>query len=129
MGLRRLRARLDQLQSNANFTMAQAQELISIAKALTDDLQDGVGVTINVDANAAKTLMGLVMGKAGTLPISVQVDPTIDSLPHRICDFEGGSHDGKRYSISDTGNTSITLAGDQGPETFQWDGKKFVYVG
>ena len=72
MGLRRLRGRLDQLQGNANFTMAEAQALIA-------DLQDGFGVTIEIDEGAAKTLMGILLGQAGTLPVKVKIDPTVDN--------------------------------------------------
>ena len=72
MGLRRLRGRLDQMQGNANFTMAMAQDLIA-------DLKDGFGVSIEIDAGAAQTLVGLLMGKAGTLPLKVKIDPEVDA--------------------------------------------------
>ena len=73
MGLRRLRNRLDQLQGEANQTMALAQDLIA-------DLQDGFGVTVELDENAAKTLaMMLLKGKAGKLPLTIKIDPKIDS--------------------------------------------------
>ena len=124
MSLRRLRGRLDQLQSNANFTMAQAQELIAIGKALADDLADGVGVTVNVDAHAAQTLVSLLMGKPGKLPLSVQIDPAVDTLPSKVADFVGGPHDGKRYSIPDTDNTTITL---KGGHRYDWDGRAFRF--
>ena len=71
MGLRRLRGRLDQLQGNANFTLAEAQALI-------DDLKDGFGVTIELDENAAQKLMDVFTGKGRKIPVTIKVDPTID---------------------------------------------------
>jgi len=132
---RRLRGRLDQLQShanatmsNANFTLGQAQELMKLGEALIEDLQDGVGVTVHVDAAAATTLMGLIVGRPGKLPLSVQIDPTVDTLPSEVCKFVGGSHDGKRYTIANTGNTTIWLEGDDGPEQYDWTGKHFLFT-
>lgn len=73
MGLRRLRGRLDQIQGEANETMAFAQALLA-------DLADGVGVKIHVDANAVKTLMDMFLaGKECDLPFTVKVDPTVDT--------------------------------------------------
>ena len=79
MGFRRLRGRLDQIQGNANFTMAQAQELIALGKALVDDLQDGFGVTIHVDEGAVRQLLAIAAGKPGKLPLRVEVDPRVDT--------------------------------------------------
>ena len=72
MGLRRLRNRLDQLQGEANQTMALAQDLIS-------DLQDGFGVTIEMDENAAQALMDVFTGKGRKIPVTIKIDPKIDS--------------------------------------------------
>lgn len=73
MGLRRLRGRLDQLQGNANETLQMAKDLI-------DDLKDGVGITIHLNAGAAKTLASMLLkGHAGDLPLTVTIDPTVDS--------------------------------------------------
>ena len=123
MGIRRLRGRLDQLQNNANLTMADAQELIGMAKELLDDLTDGISVTVHIDEGAAKTLVGILMGKAGKLPLVVAVDPTYDTLPGEVCDFSGGPYDGKRFSIPE-GSHEITL---KGPATYVWDGHAMVY--
>ena len=73
MGLRRLRGRLDQLQGNANFTMAEIQ-------ALVEDLQDGFGVEIDIDEGAATKLAQILLsGKAATLPFRVRIVPEIDT--------------------------------------------------
>jgi hypothetical protein len=73
MALRRLRARLDQVQGNANHTMGLAQDLIA-------DLQDGFGLTITLDDGAATKLFHAVTsGKACELPIRIKIDPTIDT--------------------------------------------------
>jgi hypothetical protein len=76
MGLRRLRGRLDQLQGNANQTMAWAQDLIA-------DVTDGVGITVEVDTVAAAKifndiLAGKLTGKV-QLPLTVKIDPTVDT--------------------------------------------------
>ena len=71
MGFRRLRNRLDQLQGEANQTMAVIQDL-------TADLQDGFGITITVDAHAIKTLFKLLKGEPGDLPLRIKIDPTVD---------------------------------------------------
>jgi hypothetical protein len=77
MGLRRLRSRLDSLQGEANETMAMAQDLLA-------DLKDGVGVTVVIDAEAARSIfMSLLKGEKMegkiTLPISLKIDPSVDT--------------------------------------------------
>jgi hypothetical protein len=72
MGLRRLRGRLDQVQGEANETMALAQALLA-------DLADGFGVTVTVDAGAVKTLTDMLLaGKECKLPLRITIDPEID---------------------------------------------------
>jgi len=77
MGLRRLRGRLDQLQGNANFTLAEAQALIA-------DLQDGFGLKIVVDAGKIRPLLNqLLVGNSEgpvELPLTIKIDPTIDTV-------------------------------------------------
>ena len=124
MGIRKLRGRLDQLQGKANLTMDDARELIGIAKDLVDDLTDGIGVTVHVDEGAAKTVLGLVMGKAGDLPLTVQIDPTFDTLPSVVCGFVGGPYDGKRFAIPDTTEKEMTL---KGGHRYVWDGHCMVH--
>ena len=73
MMFRRLRGRLNQVQGEANQTMAIAQDLLR-------DLQDGFGVTITLDENAAKTLATMLLkGRAGKLPLTIKIDPTVDN--------------------------------------------------
>lgn len=126
MSMRRLRGRLDQLQGKSNQTLNQAQELIALGEAFLADVADGLGVTVHIDEGAAKTLMSIMLGRAGKLPLSVQIDPSVDTLPSRVCDFVGGSHDSKRYSIPDTKNKEIVLTGG---EVYLWDGKVMRYQG
>lgn len=72
MGLRRLRARLDQLQGNANDTMALAQDLIA-------DLKDGFGITLHLEDGAAvKLLHAVTSGKGFDLPLTIRIDPSVD---------------------------------------------------
>ena len=59
--MRRLRARLDRLESHAHQTMGGADELVALAKALIEDLQDGVTVELTI------------FGKA--IPIQLRIDP------------------------------------------------------
>jgi hypothetical protein len=73
MGLRRLRGRLDQMQGEANETMGLAQDLIA-------DLSDGFGVTVSVDpAKFWDCWAKLRSGEKFDLPITVQIDPTVDT--------------------------------------------------
>jgi hypothetical protein len=72
MGFRRLRARLDQVQGEANYTLGMAQDLIA-------DLQDGFGITITVDANAVKKIAMILAGTPGKLPLRIKIDPQIDA--------------------------------------------------
>lgn len=72
MGLRRLRARLDQLQGNANNTMGLVQDLVA-------DLQDGFGVTLHLEPHALKKLYAAFMNEEGAdLPLTVKIDPAVD---------------------------------------------------
>jgi len=71
MGLRRLRNRLDQVQGEASFTMQMARDLIA-------DLQDGFGVTIEMDENAAQALMDVFTGKGRKIPVTIKIDPSVD---------------------------------------------------
>lgn len=73
MGLRRLRARLDQLQGNANNTMGLVQDLVA-------DLQDGFGVALHLEPHALKKLYAAFMNEEGAdLPITVKIDPAVDA--------------------------------------------------
>jgi hypothetical protein len=76
MGLRRLRGRLDQVQGEANETMALAQDLLA-------DLKDGFGITASIDAVKLQSLVkSLLVGNAiGTfeLPITLKIDPSVDT--------------------------------------------------
>jgi hypothetical protein len=50
-----------------------------MAQDLLADLQDGFGVSVTVDAHAAKTLVDMILaGKACTLPFHIKIDPTKD---------------------------------------------------
>jgi hypothetical protein len=70
---RRLQARLDQVQGEANSTL-------NVAKDLLADLKDGFGVTVTIDEGAAQILLGIILhGKAGKLPLKIVVDPQVDA--------------------------------------------------
>lgn len=128
MGLRRLRGRLDQLQGKANWTMDDARALIAEASEFLKQLEDGVGITAVVDAGAARTLARLLLGKGGTVPIKVVIDPGYRALPPESAKFVGGPHDGKKYRLNEEQQcrASITLKGGL---VYVWDGRVFQYDG
>lgn len=57
----RLRARLDRLENHAQQTMTGADELGELAKALVDDLRDGITIEIEI--------------KGFKLPFALRIDP------------------------------------------------------
>jgi len=115
---RALIAKGDRLANKADLTL-------DFAKALLDDLQDGVAVTVHVNDGAAhKILSHFFKGKGGTLPITVAVDPTYDTLPPKVARFVGGPYDGKQYTVSE-GTRALTL---EGGADYVWNGHTFNYV-
>lgn len=76
--LGRLRARFNRMESQGTATMVDIRELAGAAKDLIDDLRDGFGVRVTVEAGAADELLKIAMGQAGHLPFTVVLDPTID---------------------------------------------------
>lgn len=72
MGLRRLRARLDQLQGKGNQTMDLVQDLVA-------DLKDGFGVTVHLEPHALAKLYKAITNEEGAdLPITIKIDPAVD---------------------------------------------------
>lgn len=77
---RRLQGRLNQLQGEANQTLGQAQVLIDLMKALVEDINDGVGLTIVVDDGAVTKLVEMMTdNKGGDLPVRLRIDPGVDT--------------------------------------------------
>jgi hypothetical protein len=77
MGLRRLRGRLDQVQGEANLTLDDI-------RALVEDLHDGFGLSVEVDAAKLmdmlnKLMTGVSVPDKFTIPLTLKVDPTIDN--------------------------------------------------
>ena len=70
---RRLRRRLDAMQSQASGTMFNVNELIDAGRDLMDDVQDGVTVTIERDPDAG-TILDFITGKTDRLPLSIRID-------------------------------------------------------
>lgn len=67
MGFRRLRARLDDLQANANETMSQAQLLLRLAQIFVQEMTDGVDfVATTKDAET---------GEIKEFPIGIRMKP------------------------------------------------------
>ena len=115
---RALIAKGDRLANKADWTLEFAQ-------ALLDDIQDGVGITIHVDDNAARWLIThLFKGQGGDLTLTIGIDPTWDTIPGKVAEFKGGSHDGKRYTVTE-GTTQMVLAPDN--EVYIWTGHVFQY--
>jgi hypothetical protein len=73
MMLRRLRARLDQMQGRAN-------DVADLARDLILDIQDGFSVEVVIDQDAAKKIVRLAAGidKGGKIPMRIIVDPRVD---------------------------------------------------
>ena len=59
--MRRLRARLDGLETHAHQTMTGADQVLAVIKALVADLQDGITVSLEI------------AGKK--LPLKIKIDP------------------------------------------------------
>jgi hypothetical protein len=64
---------LDALEGSAQQTMGDAQGVLAVARALLDQLQDGV--TIEIVKTGEASLMDFAMGKADTLPICLRLKP------------------------------------------------------
>lgn len=67
MGLRRLRARLDDLQANANQTMNEAQQLLRLAQVFVEELTDGVDFCV--------TMRDRETGEVKEFPIGLRMKP------------------------------------------------------
>jgi hypothetical protein len=90
---------------------------------LVEDFQDGFAFEIHVDEKAMRSLLSILTGKPGKLPIKIAIDPTLDTLPSQIAEFEGGPYDGKKYTIPEQ-QTELILKGDH---KYKWNGKVFMY--
>jgi hypothetical protein len=108
--------------------MSAAEIAIAIGRALIEDLQDGVGVRIHLDESAAKSVIALLGGKPGDIPATIQIDPTIDAYPGERSWFDGGSHDGRCYKLSDQQRAKRTIVLEPG-EVYAWDGRVFQFQG
>lgn len=74
MGLRRLRSRLDSMQSQASNTMFSAQEALALVKEILKDVEED-GVEISLIRTGEGTLIDFMMGRISELPIKVQIKP------------------------------------------------------
>ena len=124
--VRRLMAKAEAELNHAHRTMDSAQLTLELAKALIADIQDGVAVRAQFDPEAAKTLVGLLTGKAADIPITVTIDPEYDTHPSEIAKFVGGHYDGQAFRIpaGSMASGEITLSGGH---KYKWDGKVFRY--
>lgn len=67
MGFRRLRARLDDLQANANQTMSEAQQLLHLAQMFIEEITDGV--------DFVATMKDSKTGEITEFPIGIRMKP------------------------------------------------------
>ena len=72
MGVRRLRARLDHLESDACDTMSDAQKLLAAAKALVEEVEDGFDLKIEKIPGAS--LPDFLSGKSEVFPFKVRIE-------------------------------------------------------
>jgi len=79
---KRLQARANRLLDRGEFTASQAQELVAACKDLVADIQDGVGVSIEIDTDKLlPVMMDIITSKATgkvVLPLRLVVDPSVD---------------------------------------------------
>jgi len=71
MGLRRLRGRLDAMQGDAHQTMAASRVTLEAAKALLEEIQDGV--QIKLIRVGKGTLVDFFMGRIDELPLRIEI--------------------------------------------------------
>lgn len=75
MGFRRLRGRLDALQSDAHATMSEAQQLLVFAQELVKELEDGFDVTFYRKPEAKGTLLEWFRGDIEECPMGIRIKP------------------------------------------------------
>lgn len=75
MGLRRLKGRLDALQSDAHATMGEAQQLLQFAQDLVKELEDGFDVTFYRKPEAKGTLLAWFQGEIEECPVGIRIKP------------------------------------------------------
>jgi len=71
MGLRRLRGRLDAMQGDAHQTMAASRVTLEAARALLEEIQDGV--QIKLVRVGEGTLVDFFMGRIPELPLRIEI--------------------------------------------------------
>lgn len=72
MGRRRLRERLDHLESEASDTMTDAQRLLAVAQAFVEEIQDGVDVKIEKIKGAS--IQDFISGKTEVFPFKIRLE-------------------------------------------------------
>lgn len=122
-----LRARLDQLQGAANWTLDMWREVAIEALSFIADLKDGVGVRLVLDADPLRKGMNALVD-GGEVPATLIIDPEYSSFPKRRSKFVGGPYDQQEFTMSlqQQERKTITL---KGPAVYSWNGRAFVYDG
>ena len=127
--------RAQQELEHAHQTMNDAQQTLKVARlvlellmAFIEDLQDGFRLSASLDEGAAKQFMKLMVGQAGKIPVNVEIDATYDTFPNESCEFVGGPHDGKRYSLTEDQRKSKVIILNL-KYLYAWDGYRFKYEG
>lgn len=123
-----IRDRLNQLQSKANWTMEQWQDVAMAALKLLADIEDGVGVKMIIDENAREKALALLRGGTGEVPLTLVLDPSYSYYPQEQCTFLGGAYNTRtfRLTVAQRCRRSITL---QGGQTYVWTGHRFEFDG
>lgn len=123
-----IRARLDELQSRADWTLDQWKAVAIEALQFIADLQDGIGVRLAVDPNPYTSLSNILTGKGGDLPGTLIIDPSYSTFPATSCLFVGGPFQGKSFSLTEKQRTKQTIILKDN-HLYRWDGRCFVYQG
>lgn len=80
MGLRRLRGRLNQLQSHANQRMLEAGHLLQLLQDLVADVQDGVGIKVRVEPSAVSRVAQAIWSRERIdVPVTIIIDFSEDA--------------------------------------------------
>jgi len=81
MGLRRLRQRLDGLESHSHQTLNKADQATGLIKVLIEDLSDGVNIEIGVKPTGIPLIDSVLEKWGWKLPFTFRIDPREETKP------------------------------------------------
>lgn len=93
------------------------------AKYLLDSLLFAMTKVLPALGVRQRPVLDLAWLEGQEVPVSVYIDPTVDTYPTEAAPFIGGPYDGRVFTVED-GKTDVTLVGGH---RYVWDGKVFNY--